>query len=521
MRGLDLTFEIEKQIIKRTDIEKAVKCSDNYLILNFSFSKDWEGFVKFALIRVKGETTRLAISEDGKVTVPASLLTENTFVVSPYGINEEEEIIRITTNECVIHLRDTGFTTKYTDDIPPSEVDVVEAIYLRIKEVEDELEDYSPIGHKHTESDITDLKEYSVVGHTHSVSDVTDVGTVCEEKSNKVTSLSSSSTDTQYPSAKSVYDAIKKEIAGSADMILVYDASFDTTFRSFNTTPFGFTGELTIDWGDGNTETYTSGRLLHSYSSEETYIIRISGNIHTLNQNCFKQELEGLKKIIIPTTVTSIGEYAFFQCRQLTTIDIPESVKTIGDFCFGNCYKLADIKFPDNLTSIPDNCVYGCSGLTTLTFPKNVTSIGDRAAYDCTGLDMIIFEPMLPPTVTGLNYWSSPWKDVPTTCKILVPKGSLTDYTTAPGYPSSSTYTYQEYERNSEDIVLPNLVADAKYPVSSDVLYTVINKLLNRVGVNSDKGYVRKDDKVNINAFVLENGVPKSGVTVQFYKVEE
>ena len=53
-----------------------------------------------------------------------------------------------------------------------------------------------------------------------------------------------------------------------------------------------------------------------------------------------------IKKIVLPATVTEIGEYAFAGCSSLTSINIPKSVKAIGDGAFKNCTSLKKITFP-------------------------------------------------------------------------------------------------------------------------------------------------------------------------------
>ncbi len=67
-------------------------------------------------------------------------------------------------------------------------------------------------------------------------------------------------------------------------------------------------------------------------------IIAIPGNTF---YDCSK-----IKKIVLPRTVTEIGEYAFAGCSSLTTINIPDSVKSIGDSAFKNCTSIKKITFP-------------------------------------------------------------------------------------------------------------------------------------------------------------------------------
>ena len=87
--------------------------------------------------------------------------------------------------------------------------------------------------------------------------------------------------------------------------------------------------------------------------------------------------------------VTSIGNYAFDGCEDLTSISIPNSVMTIGHFAFRNCKRLTSISIPNVVTSIGEKAFYGCTGLTSITIPSSVTSIGLRAFQNCTSLASI------------------------------------------------------------------------------------------------------------------------------------
>ena len=100
----------------------------------------------------------------------------------------------------------------------------------------------------------------------------------------------------------------------------------------------------------------------------------------------------GLTSITIPNGVTSIGAGAFINCEMLTSIAIPNSVTSIGDYAFENCSGLTGITIPNSVTSIGDRAFDGCSGLTSITIPNSVTSIGDYAFWVCSGLTSIVIE---------------------------------------------------------------------------------------------------------------------------------
>ena len=69
----------------------------------------------------------------------------------------------------------------------------------------------------------------------------------------------------------------------------------------------------------------------------------------------------------IPSSVTSIGEWAFYDCTSLTSITIPNSVTCIGNSAFSGCAGLTRITIPSSVTSI-GNCAFsGCANLTSVT----------------------------------------------------------------------------------------------------------------------------------------------------------
>ena len=116
--------------------------------------------------------------------------------------------------------------------------------------------------------------------------------------------------------------------------------------------------------------------------------------------------------LVIPDGVTSIGDYAFYDCSGLTSVTIPDSVTSIGRNAFDGCTNLikrygvsyvdgwviyadSDIKtasIRQGTRGIADYAFQGCSSLTSVTIPDSVTSIGNYAFEDCTGLRSIAVE---------------------------------------------------------------------------------------------------------------------------------
>ena len=169
-------------------------------------------------------------------------------------------------------------------------------------------------------------------------------------------------------------------------------------------------------------------------------------NCNAIIETASNTLIVGCKNTIIPNSVTKIGDYAFFGCTGLTSIDIPNSVTSIGNEAFAYS-GLTSINIPNSVTSIggeafyatdwyynqPDGLVYagmvaykykgmmpngtsitlkegtlgiagyafvGCTGLTSIDIPNSVISIGETAFYQCTGLTSIV----IPNSVTSIGY---------------------------------------------------------------------------------------------------------------------
>ena len=100
----------------------------------------------------------------------------------------------------------------------------------------------------------------------------------------------------------------------------------------------------------------------------------------------------GCKNSVIPNSVTSIGDCAFYGCTGLTKLTLPNSVTSIGDGAFSGCSGLTELTLPNSVTRIGDCAFYGCTGLTELILPNSVSSIGDIAFTYCSGLEKITVE---------------------------------------------------------------------------------------------------------------------------------
>ena len=98
-----------------------------------------------------------------------------------------------------------------------------------------------------------------------------------------------------------------------------------------------------------------------------------------------------LTSLVIPDSVTNIGDEVFSDCESLTGIVIPDSVTSIGESAFSGCTSLSSIVIPDSVTSIGDRSFWGCSSLSDIVIPDSVTSIGGGAFWGCSSLSDIVF----------------------------------------------------------------------------------------------------------------------------------
>lgn len=105
------------------------------------------------------------------------------------------------------------------------------------------------------------------------------------------------------------------------------------------------------------------------------------------------------REIVLPNTITSIGEKAFICCVDLETINIPEGVTEIGDLAFWGCESLRSIVIPEGVTTIGERTFRACTNLTSVTIPSTVDTIETGAFKYCTNLTTIICNGANPPTL--------------------------------------------------------------------------------------------------------------------------
>ncbi len=146
--------------------------------------------------------------------------------------------------------------------------------------------------------------------------------------------------------------------------------------------------------GDGSNLTWT-------LDSEGVLTISGSGDMYDYDFSSapWHGSSSRVKSAVIAEGVTSIGEYAFYDCRSLTSVTIPDSVTSIGEWAFSYCKSLTSVTIPDSVTSIGREAFYKCESLTSVTIPDSVTSIGGNTFRDCISLTSVT----IPDSVTSIG----------------------------------------------------------------------------------------------------------------------
>ena len=127
---------------------------------------------------------------------------------------------------------------------------------------------------------------------------------------------------------------------------------------------------------------------------EQTY------NVTTIGGNAFGGL--PLTSIELPSSLTSIGGYAFEGCSSLTSIEIPSGVTSIGESAFRDCSSLTSVVLPSSLISIGESAFYGCSSLTSIELPSSLTGIGNHAFRGCSSLTSM----ELPSGVSSIGWYA-------------------------------------------------------------------------------------------------------------------
>ena len=136
------------------------------------------------------------------------------------------------------------------------------------------------------------------------------------------------------------------------------------------------------------------------------------GALHSIGESAF-HSCKALPQVTIPSSVTTLGEWAFFDCINLARVQLNEGLEVIGDSAFYGCNALQQVTIPSSVTKL-DGCAFyecinlahvqlndglqnignhafnGCTALRSVTMPSSVTEMGNQVFYGCTNLTEVI-----------------------------------------------------------------------------------------------------------------------------------
>lgn len=144
----------------------------------------------------------------------------------------------------------------------------------------------------------------------------------------------------------------------------------------------------------GNEAEVTSGDSEYTGSVVIPETVNFNGktyNVSSIGEYAFG-DCYDLTSVTIGNLVTTIGNQAFIWCYNLDSVTIPSSVASIGMDAFYGCYAMSSITILEGVTSIGESAFWGCSGLTSITIPSSVSYIGSLAFSACSSLTSIKVE---------------------------------------------------------------------------------------------------------------------------------
>ena len=154
---------------------------------------------------------------------------------------------------------------------------------------------------------------------------------------------------------------------------------------------------LTIS-GNGDMADFPSNSMPWYSNKSLIKVVEIDNGVTSIGNYAF-EACNNLTSVTIPNGMLSIGINAFKSCRSLGSVTFPSSVATIGSYAFAACYALQTVAIPSSVTKVEDYAFWDCSGLVAVSIPSSVLTIGTAAFSDCNNLPSVI----IPNNVTKIG----------------------------------------------------------------------------------------------------------------------
>ena len=119
----------------------------------------------------------------------------------------------------------------------------------------------------------------------------------------------------------------------------------------------------------------------------------------------FAFRFSGLKSIVLPDSVTTVGNGIFNYCESLKSAVLSSKMAAVPEGIFYNCKSLASVTIPEGITDIGDSAFENCKALPAVTLPKGTVRVGVSAFSGCSGLKKVT----LPVSVKKIEYEAFCW----------------------------------------------------------------------------------------------------------------
>lgn len=188
----------------------------------------------------------------------------------------------------------------------------------------------------------------------------------------------------------------------------------------------------------------TSGDFVFSITDKKATLIEYTGNA---------------EKVTVPSkikkaTVTAVGDYAFWQKKNMKEISLPNSVKSIGEAAFNECTSLKEIKIPEKLTEFKNAAFWYCTNLESVLMNKNAKTFGENVFKGCKKLTVYVYENSKAETFlkkqndVNIGYYKAEKISASKSATVALSKKLTLKITTTPTNVYGMTYSYKTSDKS-------------------------------------------------------------------------
>ena len=139
----------------------------------------------------------------------------------------------------------------------------------------------------------------------------------------------------------------------------------------------------------GHPAFYVNCGIKYYWNNQEITTLEIPSSVTSIGNNAF-YGCNGLTSVDLPSSITKMGECVFYNCQNLSSVKLPSEITAISNSAFGECISLKNIELPAGITSIGDDAFVNCSNLQNINLPSGITTIGTGAFWYCSNLTNVI-----------------------------------------------------------------------------------------------------------------------------------